>query len=542
DIKSHKKLIRDLHNHLKQKFEAEENNMSELLTEIVHNVVKEVKNKEHEDIPNVILKELKLTYKVFTYCRTLWSQHDNKYIGYVDFDNENAELEAFAKSIWNINDQYEVRNIVNNEWYLGKVLIEISIDNYLDVEVAIETAGKVQLVLTSWSKIRVDLAEHTLSLEVKKAMEEISELKYISQDTQFDLVSSINGFLRIVEYVLSNCLGAIIQPKRISQDMLEVSQPDEQNLKISNHYKTQIQALSTFNRQIFKELLDDNLSLTTWLTNLENRLNNYKCAGNWFSDFQLLIPDNISIEVQQLVAYILLEKTIRFTFKQVQNGQYHNQFALNYTESWTIPEKVIDLEPAENDPLIMAYQDFTKIKLYLDILSTEHVEYVRDICSKTITIIPGTDFIRFIYYLKSLILQLFEKHIEYGPDILIYINNNLINNQSLKEQFHILLQKTYDLQYDAEHENQLLDNHIHLSEEIEKKDSSSLQENIKTMNADRKNSMKKKNESKIKIKKGMLPKDLDLVLDQLKVWAHGNGTKDAFEKTFTLAELKALIQ
>jgi len=33
------------------------------------------------------------------------------------------------------------------------------------------------------------------------------------------------------------------------------------------------------------------------------------------------------------------------------------------------------------------------------------------------------------------------------------------------------------------------------------------------MNADQKNSMKKKNESKIKIKKGMLPDDLGLALD-----------------------------
>ena len=35
--------------------------------------------------------------------------------------------------------------------------------------------------------MRVDLAEHTLSLEVKKAMEEIPELKYISQGTQVNI-------------------------------------------------------------------------------------------------------------------------------------------------------------------------------------------------------------------------------------------------------------------------------------------------------------------------------------------------------------------
>ncbi|CAG8826555.1 5401_t:CDS:2, partial [Racocetra persica] len=33
--------------------------------------------------------------------------------------------------------------------------------------------------------------------------------------------------------------------------------------------------------------------LTTWSTNMENRLNNYKCAGDWFNNFQLLAPNNI---------------------------------------------------------------------------------------------------------------------------------------------------------------------------------------------------------------------------------------------------------
>jgi len=164
---------------------------------------------------------------------------------------------------------------------------------------------------------------------------------------------------------------------------------DEQRSKTVNHHKTQIETLSTFSRQIFQELFDDDLAmgriklpsssnnenvrmenatinrlqlervwliehllyshrvdnllitwsrkihqmaldsvsakkstqwLTMWSTNLENRLNNYKCAGDWFSDFQQLVSNtNISLEVQRLVAYMMLEKTIRITFKQVQN-------------------------------------------------------------------------------------------------------------------------------------------------------------------------------------------------------------------------------
>ncbi|CAG8734769.1 11826_t:CDS:1, partial [Acaulospora morrowiae] len=77
---------------------------------------------------------------------------------------------------------------------------------------------------------------------------------------------------------------------------------------------------------------------------------------------------------------------------------------------------------------------------------------------------------------------------------------------------------------------------------IPEKGFSSLRENVKAMNVDQKNITKKKNESKIKIKKGILPDDLGLALDQLKVWAHDNGIKETFEKVFTLVELKALIQ
>ncbi|CAG8648571.1 24811_t:CDS:1, partial [Dentiscutata erythropus] len=55
----------------------------------------------------------------------------------------------------------------------------------------------------------------------------------------------------------------------------------------------------------------------------------------------------------------------------------------------------------------------------------------------------------------SLVLQLFDKHIEYGPDILIYINNCVTNKQPLKEQFHTLLQKSYKLQCYTNDENHL---------------------------------------------------------------------------------------
>ncbi|CAG8705071.1 12909_t:CDS:2 [Gigaspora margarita] len=165
---------------------------------------------------------------------------------------------------------------------------------------------------------------------------------------------------------------------------------------------------------------------------------------------------------------------------------------MNYTESWTIPKNIINLELAEtskfqyiigwtiykltkSDKLTLAYKEFAKIKLCLNVFSSEQVEYICNTCLKTTTVIPGADFIRFMYYLESLIHQLFEKHIEYRPDILIYIDNNLANNQPLKKQF----------------------------------------------NATR---------------------NLGLALGQLKIWAQNNRAKSVFEKVFTLSDLKILIQ
>ncbi|CAG8794076.1 11786_t:CDS:1, partial [Dentiscutata erythropus] len=45
--------------------------------------------------------------------------------------------------------------------------------------------------------------------------------QWFSAQCQFDLILSINGFLEIVEYIFNNCPGAVIQPRRVSQDMLE---------------------------------------------------------------------------------------------------------------------------------------------------------------------------------------------------------------------------------------------------------------------------------------------------------------------------------
>ncbi|EXX61592.1 hypothetical protein RirG_169770 [Rhizophagus irregularis DAOM 197198w] len=131
--------------------------------------------------------------------------------------------------------------------------------------------------LTSWSKMRVDLAEHTLFKDVENAMNLIDELKEISTGTrefinylslyrqifhskkplegladsrlqtlqkiydwfvirdrqknstinwislqcQFDLLLSIQGFLGMIKEIFTLYPDSVIEPRRVSQDILE---------------------------------------------------------------------------------------------------------------------------------------------------------------------------------------------------------------------------------------------------------------------------------------------------------------------------------
>ncbi|CAG8835746.1 6292_t:CDS:2, partial [Racocetra persica] len=182
----------------------------------------------------------------------------------------------------------------------------------------------------------------------------------------------------------------------------------------------------------------------------------------------------------------------------------------------------------KSDRLTLAHEEFAKIESCLNVLSSEQVEYICDTRSKTTIVIPGADFIQFMYYLESLIFQLFEKHLEYRPDILIYIDNNLVSNQPLKKQFNDILQIAYEFYRNAEYKNKelfpkFIHNSIQLSQEAEdylleyilEKGSSCLRENVKAMSVDLKNNAKKDDQPKMKLvtfKKGMLPENLKLAL------------------------------
>ncbi|CAG8823489.1 20264_t:CDS:2, partial [Dentiscutata erythropus] len=56
---------------------------------------------------------------------------------------------------------------------------------------------KRHIWLTSWSKMRVDLAEHTLSKEVEDTLASIEELKEISEGTQ-DFIKYSQNYRQII--------------------------------------------------------------------------------------------------------------------------------------------------------------------------------------------------------------------------------------------------------------------------------------------------------------------------------------------------------
>ena len=65
--------------------------------------------------------------------------------------------------------------------------------------------------------------------------------------------------------------------------------------------------------------------------------------------------------------------------------------------------------------------------------------YERDVRSQITNVIPGREFLEFMYKMESLILLLFEKHKEFGPNILQYIHNSLLGNLPLLQSFNELL-------------------------------------------------------------------------------------------------------
>jgi len=355
-------------------------------------------------------------------------------------------------------------------------------------------------------------------------------------------------------------------------------QNERHNLIISILYQDSIDQLLQKWQSIVKEMACKAIPkkigiqwLSNWSSHLEVCLNNYKCSGSWYQDF-LVATDLNGSSVQRLVAYLLLQKVIMITFSRVTTP---NNFPSE--NHHLMPEKIIVLKPEEaskfsyivgwiiykitkNDKITKSHPEFEIICTHLKILNSEQVIYEKDVRSQTTNVIPGREFLEFMYKMESLILLLFEKHKEFGPNILQYIHNSLLCNLPLLESFNTLFDISSRLLSTSEHitEKQELKEDARkflyervisiymrsrqkswrrFNDLIPEKGTSSLRENLKAMRSDNQNS---KN-IHASMKKSNIPKDPMLGLAQLQIWAKLDNAEELFSKILFVKELQWLL-
>jgi len=316
--------------------------------------------------------------------------------------------------------------------------------------------------------------------------------------------------------------------------------------------------------------------LANWSSHLESCLNNFKCSGIWYQDF--LVASNLSdSSTQRLVAYLLLQEVIKFTFSK-KTTSTTSQIHLRADKN-LIPEKIVVLEASEeskfsyiigwiiyklikNDNITKSHPEFETISTHLMILSSEQVVYEQDVRSKITNVIPGQKFLEFMYKVESLVLLLFEKHKEFGPNILQYIYNSLLWNLPLIENFNTLIDTSTQMLFTHESMNikkqelkedarsflyeRIISIYMKSRQKswrkfndlIPEKGTTSLRENLKAMRNDTQHS---ENNKPTLIKKSNIPKDPMLGLVQLQIWAQLHDAEELFSKLFLVSELQWLL-
>ncbi|GBC17438.2 hypothetical protein GLOIN_2v1803661 [Rhizophagus irregularis DAOM 181602=DAOM 197198] len=274
---------------------------------------------------------------------------------------------------------------------------------------------------------------------------------------------------------------------------------------------------------------------TAWISRLEIHLNNYLCSGIWFLEFQKIILQNHSaITTQRLVAYFLVRKVIEELFK---SNVRENRNIEECADPTLTPKDIVTLNQAESskfsyiigwvlfkllkrDHLMNFHPKFPIMHTLLGALCTEKVEYVAETKTRTTNIIPGPEFIRFMYYLESLVIELFKKYNELGPNILRYVKNSLLSNLPLNQNFITILK--YSTNNNIELENEEF-GFIYESRQktwrdvnnyIPEKGTASLRENLKTMRSSHSTTENKKPSL---MKKANLPTNPAHALEQLRV-------------------------
>src|SRR5436190_5632356 len=159
-----------------------------------------------------------------------------------------------------------------------------------------------------------------------------------------------------------------------------------------------------------------------------------------------------------------------------------------------------------------------------------------------------------MYHLESLVIELFEKHSELGPNILCYIKNSLLINLHLNQLLTEVL-KSSNVEINVELENEEL-KFIYercvsiymksrqktwrdINNYIPEKGTASLRENLKVMRSN--NPTSSENKRHTVIKKTNLPSNPVNALEQLRIWAQLEEAEESFAKVFFVQELLWLI-
>ncbi|GBB98284.1 hypothetical protein RclHR1_03190016 [Rhizophagus clarus] len=316
---------------------------------------------------------------------------------------------------------------------------------------------KRHIWLTSWSKMRVDLAKQTLSKDVENAMEMIEELKDISKGTrefinysylywqifhskkplenladshlqilkeiyewfiirnsqkankmnwispqcQFDLLLSIQDFLDMVKDIFTLYSDATIEPRRILQDMLEGLFGTIRQLGGNSFTQTLKGYRDALNKFQITSLVTAKIKSVNYGTS------NYTEMGfDYFSQYDYRKKSTKNNDNPTLLDYDMHLSMLEETFR----GDYYGNKIQKQADPTLIPKAIIIFNRVEaskfsyiigwvffkllkRDHLMNSHPKFSVMYNLLRSLCTENVEYMLKTKSQTTNIIPSSEFI-----------------------------------------------------------------------------------------------------------------------------------------------------
>ncbi|CAG8492326.1 1615_t:CDS:10 [Diversispora eburnea] len=465
----------------------------------------EQKSGWQDKIAYQILSNLSI-HNIWGYGRIglLWSQRENCYVGYLDFEDEMHKYHTFTLNCQQeIESIFKNNNLVFNEQKshnLNTIIFELATklecigirtigsvcdgadenrthikrDDWYFISDPTHVFKKLRNNLSKshtatkltkrhiWSKIRIDLTEQTLSKEVEDALESIDELKYISDKTR-DFIKYSRKYRQIMHSKLIFrslddprfttlkkirnwfVYGAMIQSKRISQDMLEGffgtirelgGDSSTQTLKsygyAVNKYQVtalvpseikQLAKISTLSCKVFKNLFADKVVMeeieipcTTYDDNVKQENLNILCVQN--QQYNLLENIFYLKSIDKMLQYCFHLEVYLNNYRC--SGVWYQDFLeathLNGTSTqrlvafFTFPKYNINLEPAEASKFVYivgwiiykliksntmkSHPKFEAMSAHLKVLSSEQIVYEWDVRIQTTNITPGLNQLR----------------------------------------------------------------------------------------------------------------------------------------------------